>query len=96
MYGGDVLEQLLGWDEVRQSGQELGHVDKVHAGQHFLVETQHAQRCAEQELLTISTKHIPDTTRQVQRQRLTIQCEDPETEEEKRIMQVLSYSKTST
>lgn len=40
VHGGDVLEELLGRDEVRQAGEELGHVDEVHAGQDVLVETQ--------------------------------------------------------
>lgn len=74
----DVLEELLGRDEVGQAGEELSHVDEVHAGQDVLVETQQSQRCAEQELLAVSAEHVPHPTRQVQRQRLTVQSEDPE------------------
>lgn len=75
--GGDVLEELLSGDEVGQAGEELSHVDEVHAGQDVLVETQQAQRRAEQELLAVSAEHVPDPARQVQRQRLTVQSEDP-------------------
>lgn len=74
---GDVLEELLSRDEVGQAGEELSHVDEVHAGQDVLVETHQAQRCAEQELLAVSAEYIPHPTRQVQRQRLTVQSEDP-------------------
>lgn len=77
VYGGDVLEEWLSGDEVGQAGQELGHVDEVHAGQHFLVESQQAQRRAEQELLPVSAKHVPHPTGQVQRQGLAVQREDP-------------------
>lgn len=72
-----MLEELLGGDEVRQAGEELSHVDEVHAGQDVLVETQQAQCRAEQELLIVSAEHIPHPTRQVQRQRLAVQSEDP-------------------
>ncbi len=72
-----MLKELLGRDEVWQAGEELSHVDEVHAGQDVLVETHQAQRRAEQELLTVSAEHIPHPTRQVQRQRLTVQSEDP-------------------
>lgn len=77
VYSGDVLEELLGGDEVGQAGEELSHVDEVHAGQDILVEPQQAQRRAEQELLAVSAEHVPHATRQVQRQRLTVQGEDP-------------------
>lgn len=73
----NVLEELFGGDEVRQASEELSHVDEVHAGQNILVETEHAQCRAEQELLTVSAEHIPHPARQVQRQRLAIQREDP-------------------
>lgn len=75
--GCDVLEELLRGDEVRQAGEELSHVDEVHGGQDVLVEAQHAQRRAEQELLAVPAEHVPHPARQVQWQRLTIQCEDP-------------------
>lgn len=74
----NVLEELVGRDEVRQAGEELSHVDEVHAGQDILVEAKQSQSRAEQELFTISAEHIPHSTRQVQRQRLAIQSEDPE------------------
>lgn len=74
---GDVLKELVRRDEVGQAGEELGHVDEVHAGQDVLVETQQAHCRAEQELLAVSAEHIPHPTRQVQRQRLTVQGEDP-------------------
>lgn len=61
----DVLEELVGGDEVGQPGEELSHVDEVHAGQDFLVETQQAQRRAEQELLAVAAEHVPHPTRQV-------------------------------
>lgn len=77
MDGGDLLEELLGGDEVRQAGEELSHVDEVHAGEDVLVETQQAHRRAEQELFPVSAEHVPHPTRQVQRQRLTVQSEDP-------------------
>lgn len=77
VHGCDVLEELLGWDEVGEAGEELGHVDEVHAGQDVLVEPQQAQRRAEQELLAVSAEHVPHPARQVQRQRLAIQGEDP-------------------
>lgn len=80
MNSGDVLEELLGGDEVGEAGEELSHVDEVHAGQDVLVETQQAQGRAEQELLAISAEHVPHSTRQVQRKRLTVQSEDPEGE----------------
>lgn len=64
--GSYVLEELLGRDEVGQSRQELSHVDEVHAGQNILIETQQAQRSAEQELLAISAEHIPHQTCQIQ------------------------------
>lgn len=79
-----MLEELLGWDEVRQAGEELGHVDKVHAGQDVLVEAQQAQRRAEQELLTVPAEDVPHAARQVQRQRLAVEGEDPGGEELKR------------
>lgn len=72
-----MLEQLLGGDELGQAGEELSHVDEVHGGQDVLVETQQAQRRAEQELLVVSAEHVPHPTRQVQRQRFTVQGEDP-------------------
>lgn len=72
-----MLEELLGREEVGQAGEELSHVDEVHAAQDVLVETQQAQRRAEQELLVVSAEHVPHPTRQVQRQRLTVQGEDP-------------------
>lgn len=75
--GGDVLEELLCGDEVGQAGEELRHVDEVHAGQDVLVEPQQAQRRAEQELLAVSAEHVPHAARQVQRQRLAVQGEDP-------------------
>lgn len=75
--GCNLLEELLGRDEVGQAGEELSHVDEVHAGQDVLVETQQAHRRAEQELLAVSAEHVPHPTRQVQRQRLTVQSEDP-------------------
>lgn len=65
--GSDVLEELLGRDEVRQTGEELSHVDEVHAGQDVLVKPQQAQRRAEQELLAVSAEHVPHAARQVQR-----------------------------
>lgn len=68
----DVLEELLGGDDVGQAGEELSHVDEVHAGQNVLVEPQQAQRRAEQELLAVPAEHVPHATRQVQRQRLTV------------------------
>lgn len=77
MDGSDVLEELLGGDEVRQAGEELCHVDEVHAGQDILVEPQQAQRCAEEELLAVSAEHVPHAARQVQWKRLAIECEDP-------------------
>lgn len=72
-----MLEELLGRDEVGQAREELGHVDEVHAGQDVLVKTQQAQRRAEQELLVVPAEHVPHPTRKVQRQRLTVQSEDP-------------------
>lgn len=84
VHRGNVLEELLGRDEVRQAGEELGHVDKVHAGQHVLVEAQQAQRRAEQELLTVPAEDVPHAARQVQRQRLAVEGEDPGGEEWKR------------
>lgn len=77
VHGGDVLEELLWGDEVRQAGEELGHVDEVHAGEDVLVEAQQTQRRPEQELLAVPAEHVPNPTRQVQRQRLTVQGEDP-------------------
>lgn len=74
----NVLEELVGRNEVRQACEELSHVDEVHAGQDILVEAKQSQSRAEQELFTISAEHIPHSTRQVQRQRLAIQSEDPE------------------
>lgn len=73
-----MLEELLGRDEVGQAREELSHVDEVHAGQDVLVEAQQAQRRAEQELLAVPAEDIPDAARQVQRQRLAVQREDPE------------------
>lgn len=75
--GGDVLEELLCRDEVGQACEKLSHVNEVHAGQDVLVETQQAQCCAKQELLTVSAEHVPHPTCQVQWQRLTVQGEDP-------------------
>lgn len=59
----DVLEELLGRDEVRQTGEELSHVDEVHTGQDILVKPQKAQRCAEQEFLAVSAEHVPHAAR---------------------------------
>lgn len=73
----DVLEELLSREELGQAGEELSHVDEIHAGQDVLVEAQQAQRRAKQELLAVPAEHVPHPTRQVQRQRLTVQCEDP-------------------
>lgn len=67
MNGSDVLEELLGRDEVRQTGEELSHVDEVHTGQDVLVKPEQAQRRAEQELLAVSAEHVPHAARQVQR-----------------------------
>lgn len=72
-----MLEELLCGDEVGQPGEELSHVDEVHAGEDVLVETQQTERRAEQELLSVPAEHVPHSTRQVQRQRLTVQSEDP-------------------
>jgi len=80
--GGDVLEELLGGQLLGQPGQELGHVDEVHGGQHVLVPAQQAQARAEQELLAVPAEHVPDPARQVQRQGLAVQGEDPGGEEE--------------
>lgn len=77
VHGGDVLEELLGRDEVRQAGEELGHVDEVHAGQDVLVEAQQAQRRAEQELLAVPAEDVPHAARQVQGQGLAVEGEDP-------------------
>lgn len=73
----DVLEEMLGGDDVGQAGEELSHMDEVHAGQDVLVEPQQAQRRAEQEFLAVPAEHVPHTTCQVQRQRLTVEGEDP-------------------
>lgn len=75
--GSNVLEELLGGDEVGQAGEELSHVDEVHGGQDVLVETQQPQPRAEQELLAVSAEHVPHPARQVQRQRLAVQGKDP-------------------
>lgn len=72
-----MLEELVGGYEVGQAREELGHVDEVHAGQDVLVETQQAQRRSEQELLVVPAEHVPHPTRQVQRQGLAVQGEDP-------------------
>lgn len=72
-----MLEELFGRDEVRQAGEELGHVDEVHGGQDVLVEAQQAQRRAEQELLAIPAEDVPHAARQVQRQGLAVEGEDP-------------------
>lgn len=77
VHGGDVLEELLGRDEVRQAGQELGHVDEIHAGQDVLIEAQQAQRSAEKELLAVTAEDVPHAARQVQRQGLAVEGEDP-------------------
>lgn len=77
MDGGDVLEELIRWDEVGEAGEELSHVDEVHGGEDVLVEAQQAQPRAEQELLVVSAEHVPHPARQVQRQGLTVQSEDP-------------------
>lgn len=37
-----MLEELLGRDQVRQAGEELSHVNEVHAGEDVLVEAQQA------------------------------------------------------
>lgn len=85
----DVLEELLGWDEFRQPGQQLSHVDEVHWSQNILEESQQAQRRAKQELLAVPAEHVPHPTRQVQRQRLAVQSEDPAgTKARKRIIQL--------
>lgn len=73
----DVLEELLGRDEFGQPGQQLSHVDEVHGSENVLKETQQAQRRAKQELLAVPAEHVPHPTRQVQRQRLAVQSEDP-------------------
>lgn len=72
-----MLEELLGWDEVRQAGEELGHVDEVHAGQDVLVEAQQTQRSPKQELLAVPTEDVPHAARQVQWQGLAVEGEDP-------------------
>lgn len=82
MDGSDVLEELLGGDEVGQPGQQLGHVDEIHGGQDVLIEAQQAQRRAEQELLPVPAEHVPHPTRQIQGQRLAVQREDPEKQPE--------------
>lgn len=94
--GGDLLEELLGGDEVGQSGEELGHVDEVHAGEDVLVEAQQAQRRAEQELLTVPAEDVPHPARQVQREGLTIQSEDPAGEREDAEVGILTKKETAS
>lgn len=70
-------EDLLSRDVVRQACQELSDVDEVHVCEDVLVKTQDTQCSAEEKFLTITTKHVPHTTRNVQWERFTVQGEDP-------------------
>ena len=72
-----MSKELVGGDGVGQAGEELGHVDEVHARQHVLVQPQDAQRRAEQELVPVAAEHVPHPARQVQGERLAVQGENP-------------------
>lgn len=74
-HGGEecVCRQVIG-----QTAEELGDVDEVHLQQDVLEEAQDPKARPEQALLTVAAEHIPHTARHVQRQRLTVEGEDPE------------------
>lgn len=63
---------------LRQARQELSDVDEVHLEQDVLEETQDAQSGPEQTLLAVPAEDVPHPARHVQRQRLTVQSEDPD------------------
>lgn len=62
---------------VRQAAEELSDVDEVHLQQDVLEESQDPETRPEQTLLTVATEYIPHTARHIQRQRLTVEGEDP-------------------
>lgn len=70
-------EDLLSRDVIRQACQELSDVDEVHVCEDVLVKSQDTQCSAKEKFLTITTEHVPHTTRNVQRERFTVQGEDP-------------------
>lgn len=73
-HGGEERVRL---QVVRQAGQELSDVDEVHLQQDVLVQPQDAETRPEQTLLPVPTEDVPNTTRHVQREGLTVQSEDP-------------------
>lgn len=75
--GGNAREDLFSRDVVRQTRQKLSDVDEVHVCEDVLVKPQDTQCSAEEKLLTIPTEHVPHTTRNIQRERFTVQGEDP-------------------
>lgn len=75
--GGYAGEDLLSRDTVRQACQELSDVDEVHVCEDVLIKMQDTQCSAEEKLLTITTEHVPHTTRNVQWEWFTVQGEDP-------------------
>lgn len=73
-HGGEerVRRQVVG-----QTAEELGDVDEVHLQQDVLEEAQDPETRPEQTLLTVTAEDVPHTARHVQRQRLTVEGEDP-------------------
>lgn len=70
-------EEGLGLQVLGEAGEKLSDVDEVHLHQDVLVQTQDAQPRPKQTLLPVSAENVPDPTRHVQREGLTVQSEDP-------------------
>ena len=74
---GHGAEECVWLQVLRQAGEELSDVDEVHLEQDVLEETQDAQPRPKQALLAVPTEDVPHPARHVQRERLTVQSEDP-------------------
>lgn len=70
-------EQRVRLQVVGETREELGDVDEVHLQQDVLEEAQDPQAGPEQALLAVPAEHVPHPARHVQRERLTVQREDP-------------------
>lgn len=79
-------EEGLGLQVLGEAGEKLSNVDEVHLHQDVLVQPQDAQPRPKQTLLPVSAENVPDSTRHVQREGLTVQSEDPKQRGGKRLV----------